>query len=88
VLRILTKHLTNERAWLRTENLGSMDARYREGARMAKERIPQLEAAIELIVNSTESLVDSATKTKPTPKAKATGVRQLNLFQIFKPTEL
>lgn len=85
MLRILTKHLTNERAWLRTESLGAIDAKYREGARMAKERIPQLEAAIELITK--QSL-----ENKPTPKAKATPsqpesgqeVRQLNLFQIFK----
>jgi len=67
VLRILNKHLTNERQWLRLEGLARADAKYREGARMAKERIPQLEKAIELILNDVspkQTLVKSR-KQKP-----------------------
>lgn len=83
MLHILTKHLTNERAWLRTESLGKADAKYREGARMAKERIPQLEAAIKLITTidpiPSAQLPNAQKKQPPKPQRI-----QLDLFKIFK----
>lgn len=81
MLHILNKHLTNERAWLRTESLGAIDAKYKHGARMAKERIPQLEKAIELIsrymVN--QSIVHSKPAIDHRPKNHRPS--QLNLFK-------
>jgi len=86
VLRILNKHLTNERAWLRTESLGAVDKKYAEGARMAKERIPQLEAAISILLNSQQdakkkvgSKQVAIGKAPPRPQRA-----QLSLFKIFK----
>lgn len=75
VLRILNKHLTNERQWLRLEGLARADAKYREGARMAKERIPQLEKAIELILNDVSPKEAKSTK----PKAKTEFTNQLTI---------
>jgi hypothetical protein len=49
VLKILHARLTEERKWLRLEGLGNHDVKYKHGARMAKERIPQLEAAIKIL---------------------------------------
>ena len=45
--KILKKHLENEYKWLGYEGIASADIKIREGVRMAKERIPQLEQAIE-----------------------------------------
>lgn len=74
LLKILNKHLANERAWLRRENMASIDIKYAHGARMAKERIPQLEQAIALLINSSKTQVVRP-KTKPKP------TKQLNLFK-------
>lgn len=87
MLHILNKHLTNERAWLRTESLGAIDAKYKHGARMAEERIPQLEAAIKIL-----STQDISSKTQDQqPKPKKSNVQppkiqrtQLDLFNIYK----
>lgn len=81
MLHILNKHLTNERAWLRTESLGKADAKYREGARMAKERIPQLEAAIALLKEVSTERVPVKSEVKQPPKPQR---MQLDLFKIFK----
>lgn len=83
MLHILHKHLTNERAWLRTESLGAIDAKYKHGARMAKERIPQLEAAIKIL--STQDTSSNTQDQQPKPKKSNilsldTNVCQLNLF--------
>lgn len=84
MLHILHKHLTNERAWLRTESLGAIDAKYKHGARMAKERIPQLEAAIKMLTSYQLLVASKPNKTKPTlapsPPERAGGEVQLNLF--------
>lgn len=82
MLHILNKHLTNERAWLRTESLGKADAKYREGARMAKERIPQLEAAIKLIAECPMPITQLPIAQKKQP-SKPQRI-QLDLFKIFK----
>lgn len=75
MLHILNKHLTNERAWLRTESLGAIDAKYKHGARMAKERIPQLETAIELLSRS------MVKKSHSKPASKKATSNQINLFK-------
>ena len=74
VLKILRKHLANEQTWLRSEYLGAMDPKYLHGARMAKERIPQLEKAIELVGSFVGEL-------KP-KKLKPPVPNQLPLFKI------
>ena len=56
VLKILRKQLENEKKWLQTESLGGIDAKYMHGARMAKERIPQLEKVIEMVQGYTGDL--------------------------------
>lgn len=79
MLHILHKHLANERAWLRYQSLAQADRKYAEGARMAKERIPQLEAVIKMILD----------RDKPQEPIKKVGSKQvavssnnqLNLFQ-------
>lgn len=76
VLHILNKHLTNERAWLRKEGYAAIDRKYAEGARMAKERIPQLEQAIKIILRST---VDSP----QTTVKRTTTVKQNSQLSIF-----
>lgn len=50
ILKFLNKQLTEERKWLRLGGLGSMDVKYKHSARMARERVPQLERAIALIL--------------------------------------
>ncbi len=77
MLHILNKHLTNERHWLRSERLGAIDRKYAEGARMAKERIPQLEQAIKIINQST---VDSRPSTVDKPKLTVKQNSQLSIF--------
>lgn len=90
VLKILHRHLVNERAWLRTEGLGAIDVRYREGARMARERVPQLEQAIKTLgdiklVSSNPGVGAQAPKPNPKPHShqeRGKGeASQLNLFE-------
>lgn len=50
-LRILRKHLANEKRWLRSEHLAAGDPKYKHGATMARDRIPQLMEAIEVLKN-------------------------------------
>jgi len=45
-LRILKKHLDNERRWLGMAHLAGHSRQYAEGVRMARERVPQLEQAL------------------------------------------
>jgi len=81
VLKILNKKLAEERKWLQTENLGAMDPKYRHGARMARERIPQLEQAIEVLKKTTPP----PPKKKPlvtTNPGRVPG--QFSLFDILK----
>lgn len=85
MLHILNKHLANERLWLMREGLGKADARYREGARMAKERIPQLEAAIKMLTQDTSSKTQDKKPKKSNVLCLDTNVKtgnrkQLNLF--------
>jgi hypothetical protein len=70
VLKILQRHLDNERKWLSYERI-AVDLKTKEGVRMAKERIPQLEQAIAKL-----KIVTVATKTE-----RKVSVEQLNLFQ-------
>lgn len=70
VLKILQRHLDNERKWLSYEKI-AVDHKTKEGVRMAKERIPQLEQAI--------SKLKTPTVTNRTDKK--INVEQLNLFQ-------
>src|SRR5689334_613932 len=55
VLKILNQRLVEERKWLRLEGLGAHDVKYKHSARMARERIPQLEAAIKILGDHTET---------------------------------
>lgn len=48
-LKILTKHLENERKWLGYEGIASADIKIKAGVDMAKTRVPELEAAIEVL---------------------------------------
>lgn len=79
MLHILNKHLTNERAWARNEQLGVIDRKYKEAARMAKERIPQLEQAIKLITKSVHSPLSTA---KPAIDNRQS-TKQKNQLSIF-----
>ena len=45
-MRILKKHLDNERRWLGMAHLAGHSRQYAEGVRMARERVPQLEQAL------------------------------------------
>lgn len=68
VLKILHRHLENERKWLGYEKI-AIDLKTKEGVRMAKERIPQLEQAI----NKLKTMIVIS-------KPKKINVEQLNLF--------
>lgn len=83
MLHILNKHLTNERAWLRNERLGAIDPKYREGARMAKERIPQFEKAIEILTNAGKPVT---VKAEPIAAATVQVIKRktVSLFSVFK----
>ena len=81
VLKILRKHLANEKNWLRSEALGSIDARMKAGAAMARDRIPQLEQAIEVLQAIKPAPPKKDTVEKITNAKKKT---QLNLFTLFK----
>lgn len=62
VIRLLKKSLDNERRWLQAEALGSVDPKYREGARMARERVPQLTDAIKLLQDFSKPKVNKQVK--------------------------
>lgn len=69
-LRILRKHLDNERKWL---TVTVHDRMTQEGQRMARERVPQLEQAIELLSEQRETVSK--------PVAPKINLEQLNLFK-------
>ena len=52
VLHILKKKLQAEKHCVLVHSKLAMDRRFAESARMAKERIPQLEKAIEILSNA------------------------------------
>jgi hypothetical protein len=77
-LKILQKHLDNERKWLSYQSIAATDLKIKAGVQMASVRIPQLEQAIEVLkkipVNKKREL-PMVSK----PKIK----NQISLFDIF-----
>lgn len=63
VLKILKKRLEEEKRWLSYENISRTDVKIAAGVKMAKERVPQLEEAIERLSVFKEKI--SRHKTEP-----------------------
>jgi hypothetical protein len=80
-VKILKKHLENEYKWLGYEGIASADIKIKEGVRMARERIPQLEDAIKILNKPFENMGYNRAKNGARGEAQPLATdNQLNLF--------